>query len=188
MTSDFRYPLTQRLPLESLIGLTAGFTVAPFVAMVDKAIIQSSAGQSTLLNSLATSGKLLAFKPLSFLKTPEALWLWFVYASTYATANSVDAFCKQSGIPHEMPKLLIVFGVNMSASIAKDRALVRIYGSVKGAAVPLPSYCYWGIRDCFTVTFAFIAPSRITSYLVNTFSFEKNKTEAAVTFSCPILL
>jgi hypothetical protein len=76
----------------------------------------------------------------------------------------------------------------MSASIAKDRALVRIYGSVKGAAVPIPTYCYWSIRDIFTVTFAFIAPSRVTSYLVKNYNLEKNKTEATVTFFCPILL
>lgn len=71
-----------------------------------------------------------------------------------------------------MPKLLLVFAVNMSASIAKDRALVRLFGSVKGASVPLPSYCYWSIRDCFTVTFAFIAPSRVTNYLVKNHNFE----------------
>jgi hypothetical protein len=94
MSTEFRYPLTQRMPIEALIGFTAGFTVAPFVAMVDKAIIQSAAAQSTLLGSLGTSAKLLAFKPWVFFKTPEALWLWFVYAATYATANNVDAFCK----------------------------------------------------------------------------------------------
>ncbi len=85
-------------------------------------------------------------------------------------------------------KFFIVFGVKMSASIAKDRALIRLFGSVKEANLPLPSYLYWLVKDIFTVTFAFIAPSRITNYLVKGFGVDKNKTEATVTFFCPILL
>jgi hypothetical protein len=85
-------------------------------------------------------------------------------------------------------KFFIVFGVKMSASIAKDRALVRLFGSVKEACLPLPSYLYWSVRDIFTVTFAFIAPSSITSYSEKGFGVDKNKTETTVTFFCPILL
>lgn len=39
MANEFKYPVSTRLPIESLIGCLAGLTVAPFVAMVDKAII-----------------------------------------------------------------------------------------------------------------------------------------------------
>ena len=60
-----------------------------------------------------------------------------VYAGTYATANSVDSFCKNYGIAHEMPKLTIVFGVNMTLSILKDRALVKLFGTKPPASLPM---------------------------------------------------
>ena len=69
-----------------------------------------------------------------------------VYAGTYATANSVDSFCKNYGIPHEMPKLTIVFGVNMTLSILKDRALVKLFGTKPPAAVPMQSFALWAVR------------------------------------------
>jgi len=52
------------------------------------------------------------------------LWLYTVYAGTYTSANSVDAFCKHYGYNEVYPKLGIVFMVNMTLSILKDRALV----------------------------------------------------------------
>ena len=72
--------------------------------------------------------KFLVKQPHVFLKKPEQMWIWGVYGSTYMTANSVDSFCKNYGIPHEMPKLWIVFFVNMTMSILKDRAFVRLFG------------------------------------------------------------
>ena len=33
------YPIYQRLPIEALIGCFSAFTVAPFVTIVDKAVV-----------------------------------------------------------------------------------------------------------------------------------------------------
>ena len=60
-----------------------------------------------------------------------------VYATTYSTANSVDSVCKNYGVPHEMPKLILTFGVNMTMSILKDKALVKLFGTKPPSAVPL---------------------------------------------------
>ena len=44
MTTEFTYPTAIRVPLDALIGIVAGFTVAPFITVVDKAVVQSSSG------------------------------------------------------------------------------------------------------------------------------------------------
>jgi hypothetical protein len=59
-----------------------------------------------------------------------------VYSNTYASANVIDAICRNYDIPVEMPKLCITFLVNVSLSLAKDRALVRLFGAGKPLPVP----------------------------------------------------
>lgn len=60
-----------------------------------------------------------------------------VYSSTYASANCVDSFCKNYGIPHEFPKLTLVFCVNMTMSILKDRALAQLFGTKPPSSIPM---------------------------------------------------
>ena len=90
------------------------------------------------------------------------MWLYTVYAGTYTSANSVDAFCKHYGYNEVYPKLSIVFMVNMTFSILKDRALVRLFGTIKPAPIPAMSYLFWSFRDIFTVLSAFILPKKLS--------------------------
>jgi hypothetical protein len=182
------YPIAIRLGLESAIGITAGLFVSPLITCVDKAITQNASGTNTLWRSLGSNLKSLASQPHVFLRRPEQLWIWNIYASTYITANSVDAFCKNYGIAHEMPKLWITFVVNMAASILKDRAFVRMFGSIKPAPIPISSYSFWAARDILTILSAFIIPSRLSSYLAKNKGLDKKKAETTITFWCPILL
>jgi hypothetical protein len=96
------------------------------------------------------------------MKSVPQIWLWTVYATTYSSANSVDAYCKHYGYNEVMPKLWIVFMVNMTFSILKDRALVRLFGTIKPAPVPPMSYFFWSFRDIFTVLSAFILPRKLS--------------------------
>jgi len=127
-------------------------------------------------------------QPHVFLRRPEQLWIWNIYALTYTTANSVDAFCKNYGYAHEMPKLWLTFVVNMGASILKDRAFVRMFGSAQPAPIPVSSYSFWAARDVLTILSAFIVPSRLSIYLAKNYGYNQKKAETTITFWCPIVL
>ena len=66
-----RLPILPRLGLETLIGYVSGLSIAPFITIVDKAVVQNASGQDTLLSSFKKSGRALALTPFKFLKTPE---------------------------------------------------------------------------------------------------------------------
>jgi hypothetical protein len=182
------YPIAARLGLESVIGITAGLFVSPLITCIDKAITQNASGTNTLWRSLGSNLKSLAAQPHVFMRRPEQLWMWNIYACTYATANSVDAFCKNYGYAHEMPKLWITFFVNMATSILKDRAFVRLFGSIKPAPIPFSSYSFWAMRDILTISAAFIIPYRLSTFFAKNYGYDRKKAETVVTFWSPILL
>lgn len=68
--------------------------------------------------------------PIKFLRTrKEILWVYLVIGNTYAAANTVGITCTHYGIPEELPKLIIVTGVNMGGTIIKDRVLAKMFGN-----------------------------------------------------------
>ena len=84
-----------KLGIASCIGLTSGAAVSPFIAMVDRAIIENISGKNSQWASLGKSIKTFARGPLSFLMSKkEVRWVWFVYGNTYLSANSIDIYCK----------------------------------------------------------------------------------------------
>ena len=87
-----------------------------------------------------------------------------------------------------MPKLLGVFMVNMTTSILKDRALVRLFGTIKPAPVPGMGYLFWSFRDVFTVLCAFILPSKLAIIAEKSYGYNRSVAETTITFWCPIIL
>eukprot|EP00529_Nitzschia_sp_RCC80_P028338 CAMPEP_0113462776 /NCGR_PEP_ID=MMETSP0014_2-20120614/12286_1 /TAXON_ID=2857 /ORGANISM="Nitzschia sp." /LENGTH=260 /DNA_ID=CAMNT_0000354689 /DNA_START=8 /DNA_END=788 /DNA_ORIENTATION=+ /assembly_acc=CAM_ASM_000159 len=80
-------------------GVTAG--VAPFLTVVDKAIVESSAGTKTLVRSGVDSIRSMVQNPVSYVKSPTFLLMWSVYAATYATANSFKTLEEHVKYNHE---------------------------------------------------------------------------------------
>ena len=136
-----------------IAGAVTG-TVAPALAVIDKALVQRANGSHTLLQSALSTTQYMIRHPIQYMKSPTLLWLWGTYACTYAAANSLRTLSDH----HETTRLeletraktsttansssfpstassgaaalfLGTTAVNMSTSIMKDRAYARMLGN-----------------------------------------------------------
>lgn len=141
-----------------MAGYIAGMAVAPAVSAVDRALAENASGKSTLGASVVTSFKEMAAAPLKFVKSPQFLWIWMVYGSTYVAANTITTVCDVKKMDVGLPKLASTFTVNTSLCIAKDRAFAQLYGQGPAKAMPAASYGIWLLRDIGSMAVFFTLP------------------------------
>ena len=65
----------------------------------------------------------MVHKPHVFLRRPEFLMIWGVYAATYATANMIMTTCERRQVDDTLPKLIGTTIVNITTVVAKVTAL-----------------------------------------------------------------
>jgi len=82
-------PLPRKVAGDVMAGSVVAFCVAPFLTIVDKAIVERSAGTKTLVQSGLNSAKTMLQNPVAYYRSPTFLLMWAVYASTYSTANAL---------------------------------------------------------------------------------------------------
>ena len=81
---------------------------------------------------------------------------------------------------HGAAKLAGTTAVNMSASIAKDTAFAKLYGTGSSAAMPLASFGFFAGRDVLTIGSAFCMPKLVAASLVAAGAMDgTHATEAA---------
>jgi len=79
----------------SSIGLFAGATITPFIAIVDRAIVENISGRCNQWVSIGRSLTKLTSSPIQFIRGRKELSVvYFVYGSTYVTANVTDTVCR----------------------------------------------------------------------------------------------
>lgn len=179
--------LSERLLGDVLVGSTVTAIVAPFLSVVDKALVERSAGSATLVGSAVTSIASMARNPVSYLKSPAFGWMWMTYAATYSTANALrtltehQEYCALKNAPKDQHQRVLsrqkqttaatlfvgTSIVNSTASVVKDRAFSRMYGSAANAAgaVPRISYAMWMSRDFTVIGSSFILPEYVAAHL-----------------------
>ena len=95
-----------------------------------------------------------------------------------------------------MPKLCLVFAVNCTMSILKDKAFAKLFGTIPPANVPLgmifikkwiikfliiiASYLSWASRDVMTILAAFILPPIVSKIVIDKYGVSKNRVESSV--------
>lgn len=147
-------------------GVTLG--IAPFMTVVDKAIVQQAAGTHTVLQSSRESLGQMIRRPVSYVRSPMFLMMWGVYAATYTAANSLNTmveFYSDKKTKRHSNKTVIFLGttlVNSSSSLMKDRAYAKMFGTIGAAPrMPLVTYGLWATRDCMVIGSSFILPSML---------------------------
>jgi len=161
--------------------------VAPVVTILDKAITQNASGANTLLKSVKSSFRSLFSKPTNIFSL-EYRYIFLIYFGTYSSSNLIDSTCKRYNVSDVFPKLIGISFVNSGLTIIKDRAFVKLYGTVAPKKVPLNSFLMWGLRDALTVGCAFIIPARLAVYLQRNYNWSKGKSEKSAQLFCPIFL
>lgn len=157
-------PLAKLLAGDVICAFISSVCLSPFVATIDKAIIQYVGGAS-MLASVKSSAMEIFLQPLRYARRPEFLYVLGVYVATYTAANAISTICEHHGWQDSMPKLIGVSGVNMAACLWKDAALACLFGTQCVTSPPLEMYCLFAVRDALTVASSFTIPPIISSHL-----------------------
>jgi len=185
-------------------GVTFGF--APFIAMIDKAIVQRAAGSHSILQSSGESLRSMVRNPVSFVKSPAFLMVWGVYAATYSTANCLKTYTEHQDMydgdnessryqldQNECNRGLnfgnfaLTAAVNSSLQIAKDRYYASNFGRWNGTSkIPLRSYGLWALRDCTIIGSSFILPDIMCEVLQDKMDLDRTTALRISQFTCPI--
>jgi hypothetical protein len=201
--------LADKLAGDVAVGCGVTFVVAPFIGVVDKAIVQRAAGTHSMVGSGIESISNMARNPIAYIKSPTFLLMWGVYAATYSTANSLKTIMEhreyyRTRTPIVNPtattssnvtsanngKLGVFLGtavVNSSTSLFKDRAFARMFGT-SGAAtsIPMVTFGLWAARDCLVIGSSFILPDIMAKKLVDDWDIKKSDAQKISQLSLPV--
>jgi len=180
--------LVRAYTADLLAAAGAGFVVAPMVSVVDRAMAENASGKQRLITSVQSSLRDIFFKAPEFFRSPQFLWMWLVFSSTYAAANVVDTTTKARKMDTKSTGAAMWFSttlVNTSTGIAKDRAYARMFGTKSAERVPIGSYAAWLSRDAFFMGICFVGPPIIGRLAAESLGSERAGYYAAQ-FGLPI--
>ena len=86
-------PMPLRMMVETGAAILTALSIAPVVAIVDKAIVSNASGRQALLPCVVSEFKVLMSSPLLFLKQPNFLLIWGVYRCCCGAPKHQLAFC-----------------------------------------------------------------------------------------------
>lgn len=195
--------LGSKLAGDALVAVAVTFGVSPFLTVVDKAIVESTAGTNTILSSAANSIKSIARNPVEYFKSPTFLLMWAVYSATYMTANafktleehatySMDRSNSTNPAPDSSQgnhnknagmftaaAFLGTTVVNSGASMLKDRAYARMFsGTASSTSFPRTTYALWMMRDLSVIGSSFLLPDLVSAKMVEYYNGEMDRERA----------
>jgi hypothetical protein len=96
-TTNTPSSVTLRLVGDVLVAVTVTALAAPFLTIIDKALVQRSAALAnpsnavsvTVWSSMRSTWSNMVQHPIQFVRSPTYLWMWGTYAVTYAAANTL---------------------------------------------------------------------------------------------------
>ncbi|PSS16647.1 hypothetical protein M430DRAFT_102989 [Amorphotheca resinae ATCC 22711] len=185
---------TKHLGLRLASDFTSGFLaagmVAPFITIIDKAIMQNASGQNTLKNSLKTSITSFLLRPHNLLFSKPFGLICMLYGGTYFTANTLDTI---TSTVQNKPSSLVTSGTtkfaasstaNIGLCLFKDQAFARLFGpGGPPRPVPLPSYVLFAFRDCLTIFASFNVPPILGPVISRNMSTEIQKSLSGQTIA-----
>lgn len=171
----------------SATSVTLG--VAPFMTVIDKAIVEVASGSSTIVNSSLRSIRSILSSPISYVKSPMFLAMWATYASTYCAANSIRTVNEHYSTTSNQSATSLFIGttaVNSTATMLKDSMYARMFGG-SSSVRPMPNITYglWGLRDCLVISSSFVMPPILQKSLVEG-GMEEAKAKTAAQIICPV--
>lgn len=193
-TSIHDTDLTDKLFGDVTCGLLSTLFVSPFVSIVDKAIVERTSAKKPILKSMWNTTSQIVRDPKAYLKSPLFLMMWFVYGSTYVTANSIKTFVEHSEYKQlesterhrrsnniQSENNQSSFGktaifacttiVNSGSSLLKDRVYATMFSSASATAtatakkIPLLTYGLWCTRDFMVIGSSFVLPELMSDKL-----------------------
>ena len=208
MNTPARANLASKLVGDISIAAGVTFGIAPLLAIVDKAIVESANGSKTLVRSGLESVRGIVQHPIHYLKSPTFLLMWGVYAATYGTANSLKTITehyegRRSMTPSpsderasaqtasDVSKMTVFLGTtfaNSSSALLKDQAYAKMFGSNSTAlSVPRLSYACWIARDFSVIGSSFILPDLVSGHVARIWDMDERRAKSASQVALPVL-
>jgi hypothetical protein len=96
-TTNAPSSVTLRLVGDVVVAVSVTALAAPFLTIIDKALVQraaalanpSNAPSVTVWSSMRSTWSHMIRHPIQFARSPTYLWMWGTYAVTYAAANTL---------------------------------------------------------------------------------------------------
>ena len=190
--------LGSKIAGDALVAAGVTFCVSPFLTVVDKAIVESTAGTATIFSSAVNSLKYMARNPVQYVKSPTFLLMWAVYSATYTTANAfktleehatynmdrssssdTPANANKNAGMFKMAAFLGTTVVNSGASMVKDRAYARMFsGTTSSISIPKATYVLWMMRDLSVIGSSFLLPDLVSAKMVEYYNGEMDRERA----------
>ncbi|KAL1914575.1 uncharacterized protein VTP21DRAFT_8200 [Calcarisporiella thermophila] len=180
-------PITLQYVRDITAAGLASLFVSPFIAIVDRSIIENANGKLDLVSGLKQGFKHFSTRPHQFIRSKQFGLIYGLYFATYATANTIDTTYNYWNSDPQWPKFVGTTAVNMTLCIAKDRAFTRMFGIVAPRPLPIPSYALFAVRDSLTVAASFNAPS-ITSKELQTYGYSRETADVIAQLFCPAII
>ena len=199
--------LSEKLLGDVLVAFGVTLGVAPFISVVDKAIVQRANGSHSIISSAVASVQSMARNPIAYVKSPMFLMMWGVYGVTYSTANSLKTIVEhqehdrktresRQGISQDSSsssnagKMAVFTGttiVNSAVSLLKDKAYAKMFGTSGAAStVPMVTYGLWMTRDLMVVGSSFILPEVVGKKLQDEYNLNKDDALQISQLTVPI--
>ncbi|CAG8592911.1 6880_t:CDS:2 [Ambispora leptoticha] len=155
--------LAKRLFVDVCAGAAAGFLVAPFIAIIDRAIMENASGRNTLGSSIKAGIISCLKKPHQFICSRQFYLVYMVYSSTYITVNKVDTLSNHHNVDNQLPKFFGASIANMASCFYKDMHFTRMFGIIAPRPLPKATYGFFATRDTTTMAASFNMPDVLGS-------------------------
>ena len=128
---------------EAFCGITSSLLVAPIMTIIDTAVIKTQLQKSQLKTALSETITEYSNKKLRFGR-PFGI-MFFVYSSTYCTANITEYACKKYEIDYRIPTLIATSVANVSSIAYKYKEDANLFQSSR-SLFPKLSYVLFAFR------------------------------------------
>lgn len=174
-------------------AVVSAAVVAPVLLTLDKAVIQSAAGRTSIGSAATATAKDFLQRPGRMLATPALRLAFGVCAATYAAANAIETACNRhesSSLERASAKLFGTTAVHSAASAAKDAAFARMFGTLhlSPRVLPLASYGLFAVRDCLTMGASFTLPPELACPLAGATGLPNAQALAAAQVLSPAMI
>jgi len=171
---------------------SSSFAVSPFIAIVDRSIIENTNGKTPLVQGLKQGFATFFSQPHKFITTRQFRLVFAIYFSTYLTANVIDTsseFLEREHGETAAAKFICTTAVNMSVCIYKDRAFTRMFGTVASKPLPALSYLLFASRDSLTILSSFNAPPIVSKWIQAEGILDSKKASDTISqLACPAVM
>lgn len=140
----------------------SSLVVSPIMTIIDTAIIQSQIKKIQLKDAVVNTINDYSTKRMKF-NRPFGI-MFFVYSSTYATANLTNLACKKMNIDYKIPTLIATSLVNIAAISYKDKEYTKLFNQTRNS-FPRASYGLFALRDMTTIASSFIFKNDVANEL-----------------------